>query len=67
MHDLKAKIQGLELEREEERIEETNDWTKKNEVGFREYNALIEVILYRIMNVKHRENHKRKEEIDQLE
>ena len=67
MHDLKAKIQGLELEREEERIEETNDWTKKNEVGFREYNALIEVIHYRIMNVKHRENHKRKEEIDQLE
>ena len=46
-----------------------NKWLdkKKNEVGFREYNALIEVIHYRIMNVKHRENHKRKEEIDQLE
>lgn len=40
---------------------------KKNEVGFREYNALIEVIHYRIMNAKHRKNHKRKEEIDQLE
>ena len=48
-------------------MEEIEKWTSKHEPENQEYDAPIEELQNRIMELKQRESHKRKAEVDQLQ
>ena len=66
VHELKGKIQELKLD-QDENMEEIEKWTSKHEPENQEYHAPIEELQNRIMELKQRESHKRKAEVDQLQ
>ena len=59
-------VQELKLE-QEENMKEIKKWTSKHEAKVQEYDAPIEELQNRIMELKQRESQERKAEVDQLE
>ena len=66
VHQLKGKIQELTLE-QEENMEEIEKWTSKHEAEVQKYDAPIDELQNKIMELKQKESQERKVEVDRLE